>query len=296
MKPKFLLALALAAVLGASPAVSYADFNDVTLTSDTVITATTETLNVSGASAVLQSISVSGDVITVAMAGNSYLKVTSSGRHTLSAPNKGSIVQTSSCTDSLATDIFQAPAAITSVFTFDITVDSGTCTTGTNNSTSGNTGGGGGGGGGSYTYVPPAPAATPISTPLAATVAAAAPSAGASSSIGTVTLALTKGTTNAEVKILQMILNSDPDTRIAATGSGSPGHESTFFGSATRKAVQKLQVKYGIAKRGDSGYGSVGPLTRTILNGLASKIGNPDQQVEDAMKQIKVLQDQMKAQ
>lgn len=54
-------------------------------------------------------------------------------------------------------------------------------------------------------------------------------------------------------------------------------------------------MKYGIAKPGDSGYGNVGPLTRTILNGLAAKAGNPDQQVEDVMKQIKILQDQMKA-
>ena len=82
---------------------------------------------------------------------------------------------------------------------------------------------------------------------------------------------------------------------VTATGAGSPGNESTYFGPATLVAVQKFQVKYGIAKLGDSGYGNVGPLTRSILNGLSSKAGNPDQQVEDAMKQIKILQDQMKA-
>jgi len=87
MKPKFLLTLALAVVLSATVAVGYAAYNDVTLTSDTVITTTSATPNVSGASASLQPISVSGDVITVAMTGNAYLKLTSEGRRILSAPN-----------------------------------------------------------------------------------------------------------------------------------------------------------------------------------------------------------------
>ena len=34
------------------------------------------------------------------------------------------------------------------------------------------------------------------------------------------------------------------------------------FGSLTKKAIQAFQVKYGIAKAGDTGYGSFGPKTR----------------------------------
>ena len=42
-------------------------------------------------------------------------------------------------------------------------------------------------------------------------------------------------------------------------------NETTTFGSLTEKAVQKFQVKYNLAKEGDSGYGTVGPKTRAML-------------------------------
>ncbi|KKW20847.1 MAG: hypothetical protein UY62_C0039G0003 [Parcubacteria group bacterium GW2011_GWF2_50_9] len=107
---------------------------------------------------------------------------------------------------------------------------------------------------------------------------------------------LRKGVTNAEVKILQKILNGDVDTTVAATGSGSPGNETMFFGPATLKAIQRFQVKHGIAKPGDEGYGTVGPKTRAKLNEVGGKIGNPDQQIEDALMQIQTLQQQLNTQ
>ncbi len=76
---------------------------------------------------------------------------------------------------------------------------------------------------------------------------------------------LSRGITGADVKRLQQILNSDPDTQIAASGVGSPGNETEYLGSLTEKAIQKFQVKYGIAKEGDPGYGYVGPKTRAKL-------------------------------
>ena len=82
-----------------------------------------------------------------------------------------------------------------------------------------------------------------------------------------------KGASNSDVKRLQILLNSDPDTRIANTGVGSPGNETNSFGSLTEKAVQKFQEKYGIAKKGDVGYGSVGPKTRAKLNEISGTIG-----------------------
>lgn len=70
------------------------------------------------------------------------------------------------------------------------------------------------------------------------------------------------GATGADVMKLQQFLNSSSDTRVAATGAGSPGAETQYFGPATRAAVMKFQTKNSIAPV--AGY--VGPLTRASLN------------------------------
>ncbi len=83
-----------------------------------------------------------------------------------------------------------------------------------------------------------------------------------------VTRPLSLNSVHADVKTVQIILNSDPDTRVAQSGAGSPGQETTRFGPLTRAAVQKFQVKHGIAGPGQAGYGTVGPKTRAKLNQL----------------------------
>ena len=83
---------------------------------------------------------------------------------------------------------------------------------------------------------------------------------------------LRKGMTNSDVLLLQRVLNSNPATAIGTTGVGSPGRETTYFGSLTEKAVGKFQEKYGIAKPGDEGYGRVGPATRAKLNSLLASL------------------------
>ena len=74
-----------------------------------------------------------------------------------------------------------------------------------------------------------------------------------------------------DVKYLQMVLNSDPATRVAATGVGSSGKETTMFGNATLAAVKTFQTKYNIASSGSAGYGLVGPATRAKLNSLLGR-------------------------
>jgi peptidoglycan hydrolase-like protein with peptidoglycan-binding domain len=74
---------------------------------------------------------------------------------------------------------------------------------------------------------------------------------------------LEHGMTSAEVLKLQQTLNLDPATRIAASGAGAPGSETTYFGSLTLAAVKAFQAKHGIIT---TGY--VGPLTRAQLNAL----------------------------
>ena len=78
-----------------------------------------------------------------------------------------------------------------------------------------------------------------------------------------------------DVIILQIILNTDPDTAVAKSGAGSAGAETNLFGNATLRAVKKFQVKYGLAKSGDIGYGNVGPKTRAKLNALLTELRKP---------------------
>jgi len=74
---------------------------------------------------------------------------------------------------------------------------------------------------------------------------------------------LSKGMTSNDVKNLQIVLNKNASTQVASSGAGSPGNETTYFGSLTLAAVKNFQSSEGII---NTGY--VGPLTRGALNAL----------------------------
>lgn len=89
----------------------------------------------------------------------------------------------------------------------------------------------------------------------------------------TFTTNLSLGSKGQQVLALQQALNRDPATQIAASGPGSPGNESDYFGPRTKAAVIRFQEKYasdilvpaGLAK----GNGRVGSYTRARLNALS---------------------------
>ncbi len=72
---------------------------------------------------------------------------------------------------------------------------------------------------------------------------------------------LTVGSAGADVKNLQIVLNSNAATRVAVSGAGSPGKETSTFGPATKAAVIKFQVLKSVTPA----VGYVGPQTRAKL-------------------------------
>ena len=348
-------------------AITHAAYNDVTMTTDTVLTVGGYTLTVSGSSALVQSIEVGSSDFSVVVATGSSMTVSSTDRKSFTVEGVTSAYVTKTCTDSVSTVAITVPSGSEATPTALITPTSTTCTS----TTAGNTVSSGSGGGGG---APPAPVTTPVIIPAVSVVPAvpgcpaelictpivgspstvatlnlskdlsrgsegadvkklqeflaqdkaiypegiangffgpateravkrlqakygipqvgrvgpmtrekireittsvnAAPATAPVQSVATpavsvvITKVLTKGSKNSEVKSLQIILNKDTDTQVSATGDGSPGNETDYFGSLTLRAVEKFQEKYEIALPGDSGYGIVGPKTRAKLNEL----------------------------
>lgn len=124
---------------------------------------------------------------------------------------------------------------------------------------------------------------------LLAQVAALQGKTGSASAAGvcpfTWTRDLKTGASGADVKALQQFLNANADTRVAATGAGSTGMETEYFGPATAAAVSKFQVMYRADVLTPAGLtnptGFFGPGTRAKANALCVASSNGGSTTDD---------------
>ena len=81
---------------------------------------------------------------------------------------------------------------------------------------------------------------------------------------------LTIGSVGEDVRALQAFLNAQ-NFRVAETGAGSPGQETTRFGPRTRDALARFQTARGISPAA----GFFGPRTRAVIGAAAVTPGVP---------------------
>jgi hypothetical protein len=76
------------------------------------------------------------------------------------------------------------------------------------------------------------------------------------------------GSRGTDVMNLQKVLNAYPQTRVSESGAGSPGMETTYFGAATRAAVNKFQALHLVELGITAPTANVFAGTRGLLNAI----------------------------
>lgn len=81
-----------------------------------------------------------------------------------------------------------------------------------------------------------------------------------------------------QVKMLQILLNTDSRTVVSQTGAGSPGNETTNFGYLTKDAAERFQTLYKSIILQPIGYsnttGIIGARSRSVLNQILDNLRN----------------------
>ena len=235
------------------PFIAGAAYDDVSLTSDAVISVNSLSIGVSSDSATaIESITISASSFTVTLQANSTFVATSSARATFGVESPNPIQQSKPCT---STESGLTLSGVGSQTTVTVSPSSTVCSdTGSSSSSSGSSSSGG-------TVVGLIGVVNTNTTPtptVAQTPAASSPVPAVS---GMFNYNLSMGAETNDVTRLQTFLAADPSVY-------PEGKVTGYFGSLTAKAVGKFQEKYGIAMPGDAGYGNFGPKTRAKLNEL----------------------------
>lgn len=240
MKNIYITALVIAGLISI-PQFSFAAFNDATLTTDAVISVGGYTLNISGSSAVVESIVVNSSSFSVTLGSGSSFSVTSASLNELNTDVTTGVTKV--CTSSASSLALASAATVT--ITPSATICSGSGTPAPAVTSSGSVSGGSG-------YVSSIPFTTPVSP--------TSPNTPSPVTSKTFARSLTVGASGSDVKALQVFLNTRGYT-VAKTGPGSPGNETTLFGALTRAALIKFQK----ANKITPAVGFFGPITRTYV-------------------------------
>lgn len=189
----------------------------------------------------------------------------------------------------------------------DYPADSG-CSSATDNDETNVSSGGSGGGGGGAIFIPPVTSTSTIATSTITATSTTQLATSTNLTISTTsfpaisysgfkfTKGLAYGSTGEDVRKLQEILAKDTEVYPEGLITG-------FFGLKTEKAVMKFQIKYGIAKNGVPGFGTIGPNTRIKLNQMLSSsqispsstvaVDNQNKIIQELKAMIQVLQQQL---
>ncbi len=270
MKSKLfqIVTLVFAGVISLAPLSAFAAFNDVSLTTDAIISVGGYTLNITGSTAAVQSIVVNSSSFSVTLASGSSFKVSSPTLNQLNS-DVTSDVTSNTCTgsESSITLAYSSGGTVTNVITPSATI----CT---NPVSSG--GGGGGGGGGTITGCTDPKAlnyqryayGTQLSTCQYA--ASSTPATATSTPVVTTTPAFTIsfprtlyfGLSGSDVSLLQTLLKT--------WGYYTYPQITGYFGNATKAAVAAFQTANGIEP-----LGGMGPITRAKILALAGSASTP---------------------
>lgn len=285
-KTNRILAVVLVLGLGISlPLVSLGASNDVTLTTDTVISVGGYSLNVSGSSAVVESITVNASSFSFVLLSGSSINVTSADGRILTTDADGKYIVSNSCSASGSYVLKHSGTAESA--TINVAPSSSACPSDTASGNSSGSSSGRGGGGGSSVAPSPSPSLTAVA------VVATTPAVGKAVFMR----GLSVGSKGDDVRNLQTRLLNEGFFKGSITG---------YFGPLTQVAVKAYQAKYGIDQ-----LGIVGPATRAQLNKIVTASVNsnaastsqltPAQistimaQINALLKQVQELQAQLKA-
>ena len=264
---KWKLALVIG-ILALSPVAVFAAQTVVLDSSVTLVLPADGTSYILYSNSAFDSLTVNSDNFSFGLVGGSVVEITSSDKRKLT--NTLGITTVCQADNSyIHLELTNSPSSTTTV---TVTPSGNACTGAGGSTTSGSTGGSGttgSSGGGGFSPVPvPVLVPAPSPTPQTQTTPGLISPISSSASLF-LTQTLKSGSKGDEVKALQKYLG------VKVTG---------LYGDLTRIAVQKFQETNKLAKKGDSGYGTVGPKTKAKLNEMLLQQGSSKPESEEQIK------------